>query len=80
MNRRPLNSADRPALGSIRADEVLPFREAARRLGWAAKTRRAAKRAGLRTITFGRAEFILGADLVAFFQAQQRDAAEVVQP
>jgi len=62
--------------GSIRADEVLPLREAARRLGWARKTVAHAQRDGLRTVAFGRMKYVLGEDVIAFFRQQQVDVAE----
>ncbi len=62
----------RDGWGSIHEGEVLPLREAARRLGWGQKTIRAAQRAGLRTIAMGRLKYIVGSDLLKFF-GQQRD-------
>jgi len=56
-----------PARGSIRADELLLMREACRRLGWERKTLAHAKRAGLRTIRFGRFDYVTGAELARFF-------------
>jgi hypothetical protein len=53
--------------GSIRADEILPLREAARRLGWEQKTIRRAQREGLRAIPFGRLKYVRGADVLEFF-------------
>jgi hypothetical protein len=64
------------ANGSIRDDEILPFAEAARRLGWCAKSRRFAQRDGLRVITYGRYQYVLGADVLDFFRklAEQETA------
>jgi hypothetical protein len=63
----PAPSAGRGG-GSIRADELLPFSEAARRLGWCAKSRRFAQRDGLRVIRYGRFQYVLGTDLLDFFR------------
>jgi len=54
--------------GSIRPDEVMPLREAARRLGFGAKTVAKAQRDGLRTIEYGRMKYLLGRDMLAFFE------------
>ena len=54
--------------GSISADEVLPLREAARRLGFGQKTIRQAQRAGLRTVEFGRMKYVIGQDVLDFFR------------
>ena len=69
MKPRP----DAPARGSIRADEVLLFSEAARRLGLCDKSRRSAIRSGLRVVRFGKWQYVLGSDVLRFFQrlAQQ---------
>ncbi len=56
--RRPDTPA--PARGSIRDDETLLYSEAARRLGLCAKSRRAAIRAGLRVVQFGRWQYTTG--------------------
>lgn len=62
---------------SIRRDEVMPFAEAARRLGWCAKSRRYAQRDGLRVIPYGRFQYVLGADILDFFQRlAERQAGE----
>ena len=53
--------------GSISADEVLPLREAARRLGWEQKAIRRAQREGLRTVGFGRFKYVFGRDVLGFF-------------
>lgn len=65
---RPRPDAPAPLRGFVRADEVGLYSEVARRLGLCAKSRRAAKRAGLRTIRFGRWEYVLGADVLDFFR------------
>ena len=64
------------SLGSVRADEILPLREATRRLGWGSKGARAAKKAGLRVVRFGRGDLVLGADLLAFIKGLGDAGAE----
>lgn len=63
----PLDKAPPPSRGSIRRDEITLFAEAARRLGWCAKSRRKAQRDGLRVISYGRYQYVLGADVLDFF-------------
>ena len=60
-------SSDTHPTGSIRADEVLSLAELKRRLGWGEHATRQARAAGLRLIGFGRAKFVLGRDLIAWF-------------
>jgi hypothetical protein len=55
--------------GSVRADEVLPLREAARRLGFAQDALRKAQSHGLRTVRFGKLRYVRGADVLDFFAA-----------
>lgn len=55
--------------GSIRSDEIMPLREAARRLGWGQRAVRHALRAGLATTKFGRLRYVRGRALVEFFAA-----------
>jgi hypothetical protein len=65
--------------GSISPDEVMPLREAARRLGFGAKTTAKAQRDGLRTLEFGRMKYVRGRDVVAWFDwlvEQQADGRE----
>ena len=49
-----------PTRGAVRDDETLLYSEAARRLGLCAKSRRAAIRAGLRVVQFGRWQYTTG--------------------
>ena len=68
--KRPIKRPDKSSTigyGSIQANEILPLREAARRLGWEQKTIRRAQREGLRTIMFGRFKYVRGEDVHAFF-------------
>jgi hypothetical protein len=55
--------------GSIQAGEVMTLAELKRRLGLGEHAIRQARRAGLRLIAFGRGKFVLGADVLAFFEA-----------
>ncbi len=65
--KRPIGKPATAGPGSIRADELLLMREACRRLGWERKTLAHAKKTGLRTIRFGRFDYIRGLDLCDFF-------------
>ena len=68
--KRPIKRPDKSSTigyGSIQANEILPLREAARRLGWEQKTIRRAQREGLRTIMFGRFKYVRGSDVLDFF-------------
>jgi len=65
----------RPTDG-VRRDEVLPLQVLCRRLGWGSKTARHAQREGLETIEFGRAKFVLGSAVLAFFDKLQREQRE----
>jgi len=65
MSARP--AMPRDGSGSVRSDEILRLSEAARRLGWGARTVRHALRAGLTTTKFGRARYVTGIDVLTFF-------------
>jgi hypothetical protein len=65
--KRPIDKLV-PARGSIQGDELLLFSEAASRLGWCTKSRRFAIRDGLRVVRYGRYQYVLGTDILAFFQ------------
>jgi len=54
--------------GSIRSDELLSLAELRRRLGWQEHAVRQARRAGLRLVSFGREKYVLGADVLQFFE------------
>jgi hypothetical protein len=49
-----------PRFGSIRLDETLPMREAARRMGWASRMSAEVQRMGLKTVTIGRLKYTTG--------------------
>jgi len=68
----------RAPLGSraVQADEILPLAELRHRWGWGEEKIRKARRAGLRTIKFGREVFVRGSDLLAFFDVLAERAAE----
>jgi hypothetical protein len=57
-------------LGSIRSDELLPAAELRRRLNWGRKAYTKALSDGLKTIRYGRCDYCLGEDVLAFFVAQ----------
>ena len=65
--KRAIDKAPPAARGSVRDDELMLFAEAAKRLGWCAKSRRFAQRDGLRVIRYGRHQYVLGRDLLDFF-------------
>ena len=67
MKRPPDNPAPR-ALGSIHRDEVLPLREAARRMGWANKMISDVQRMGLQTVTIGRMKYVTGNAVYRFVE------------
>ncbi len=58
----------KPSYGSISAGEVMPMTEFQRRFGLAYKSMREAQQQGLRTITLGRRKYVLGSDVLAFFE------------
>jgi hypothetical protein len=63
---RPLDPA--PRFGSIHRDEVLPLREAARRMGWADKMIADVQRMGLQTVTIGRMKYTTGTAVYQFVE------------
>jgi len=64
---RKSNPVPEQPRGSITAAEIMLVREACLRLGWARKTLTHAKKTGLRTIRFGRFDYVRGADILSFF-------------
>lgn len=63
----PHASAQRCDLNSIHADELLPLPILKKRLGWGNRSIAQAQRDGLRAVVFGRGKYVLGRDLLAFF-------------
>ena len=59
-----------PGPRSVLPGEVLTLREAGRRLGLAKQSLCDAQRAGLRTVTIGRAKFLTGDWIRQFVEAQ----------
>lgn len=57
----------------VRADELYTFTEAARRLRWKKHSIRQAKRKGLRLARYGSRDYVLGSDLIAFFDRLARE-------
>ena len=69
MKPRPDAAGPSPSpSGVIRRDEVYRLAELKRRLGWQEHAVRQARLAGLRLIPFGREKYVLGDDLLDFFQ------------
>ncbi|KKN36558.1 hypothetical protein LCGC14_0772270 [marine sediment metagenome] len=73
MNTRERTHPSPDGFGSIHANEILPLREVARRLGWGQKTIRSAQKAGLRAIEFGRLKYCLGVDVIEWFDSLDGD-------
>jgi hypothetical protein len=73
--KRPLDTTPAPARGSILPGEVLPMREAGRRLGLAKQALIDCQRAGLRTVTIGRLKFTTGDWVRQFVEAQAQQQA-----
>ena len=63
-------------LGSISRDEVLPLREAARRMGWANKMIADVQRMGLQTVTIGRMKYVTGNSVYRFVEHLATMAAD----
>jgi hypothetical protein len=57
-------------LGSINRNEVLPMREAARRMGWAARMAADVQKMGLPTVTIGRLKYTTGRAVYDFVAAR----------
>jgi hypothetical protein len=72
---RPPDTAPR-ALGSISRDEVLPLREAARRMGWANKMIADVQKMGLQTVTIGRMKYVTGNAVYRFVEHLATMAAD----
>ena len=73
--RKPLDKPDRQ-LGSISRDEVLPLREAARRMGWANRMIADVQRMGLQTVTIGRMKYCTGNAVYRFVEHAATMAAD----
>ncbi len=78
MKPRPAPPA--PPRGATRDDETLLYSEAARRLGLCAKSRRAAIRAGLRVVHFGRWQYTTGRWVREFVERLSEQQAERGEP
>jgi hypothetical protein len=81
--KKPPNSALPLSYDSIVPGELMLVRELCRRLGWQRKTLSHAKQVGLKTIRFGRFDYCLSSDVIAFFsrladkQHQREGAGDV---
>ena len=64
------------AMGSIKANELMPLTEFMRRMGMGRKAWFALRRAGFPCRRFGRQAFIVGADALRFFSALPADNGE----
>jgi hypothetical protein len=75
--RKPL---DTPAhsLGTIRRDEVLPFAEVCRRMGWADQMAADVQRMGLPAVVIGRRKYTTGAAVYDFVQDRIQQAQRQV--
>jgi hypothetical protein len=74
--RHPRETTSPRLLGSIHRDEVLPLREAARRMGWANRMIADVQRMGLRTVTIGRMKYTTGNAIYEFVEHMATMAAE----
>jgi len=76
--KHPISKEKAPVVhGSVKDGELLLVRELCHRLGWERKTLVHAKRDGLKTIRFGRWDYVRGKDALAFFdQLAERQAGE----
>jgi hypothetical protein len=72
--RKSLNPKPTPALGSVRRDEVLPLREAGKRLGWNRASITNARRDGLRTVRYGQYLLTTGEAIYEFIESRIRSA------
>ena len=68
MKTGPHKPAPRRSPAVVRAGEVYSLAELRRRLQWKEHAVRMARVAGLRLITFGRAKYVLGSDVLKFFE------------
>ena len=70
--------AARPAVGGIRADELLLLSDAARRLKSAAVIRGEVRGSvGLKTTRFGRNDYVLGRDVLDFLASWRRSRLRI---
>lgn len=72
--RKPSSPSPTPAV--VNRNEVYSLCELRRRLQWQEHAVRQARLAGLRFVIFGRQKFVLGSDVIDFFQrlAEQQEA------
>ena len=68
MKTGPHKPAPRRSPAVVRAGEVYSLAELRRRLQWKEHAVRMARVAGLRLVTFGRAKYVLGSDVLKFFE------------
>ena len=68
-------AAPSPSLGTIRRDEVLPFGEVCRRMGWADQMAADVQRMGLPTVIIGRRKYTTGVAVFEFVEGLMQVAA-----
>ncbi len=74
---RPIQSGPSPrALGSIRADEVLPAELFRERMGISVKAWREMLRRGLRAVQAGKRQYVLGEHALVFFRQLAEEAQQ----
>jgi hypothetical protein len=73
----PHKPAKRGPAAVIRADAVYSWPELRRRLGWLEHSGRQARVKGLRLVTFGRAKYALGSDVLKFFERLAEQQADM---
>lgn len=66
--------------GCISRDELVTLAELKRRLNWEHYNVRIAKERGLRIIKFGCNKYVLGSDLLAFFEKLEREQDTMIKP
>ena len=69
-------AAPSPSLGTIRRDEVLPFAEVCRRMGWADQMAADVQRMGLPTVIIGRRKYTTGVAVFEFVEGLMQVAAD----
>ena len=70
MNKPSTKTRERAAVGtgSVCVGEIMPLAELHRRFGLSYKATKLMERKGLRMVEMGRCKYVLGADVVRFFE------------
>jgi hypothetical protein len=74
--KHPRDTVQAPRFGSIAIGEVMPLREAARRMGWGQRMTADVQRMGLKTTTIGRLKYTTGRWVYDFVLATANKQAE----